>query len=142
AVTTTAAATAAVAAAATAAAAAAVAAATAAVTTTAAATAAVAAAATAAAAAAGLTGTRLVDGPVPTAGALPVQTRGRLVGGRTVGHPNEPESLGRVRVAVDDDLRREDLAILTEQLHQVVLGGVVRQVADIELLGHCLSSAK
>src|SRR5262249_22972667 len=58
----------------------------------------------------------------------------RLVG--TAGHLDEREALGAVRVAVDDDLGREDLAELAEEFQQVVLRHVVGQVADVELLGH------
>ena len=34
-------------------------------------------------------------------------------------------------------LRRKDFAELAEQFHQVVFRRVVRQITDIELLGHC-----
>jgi hypothetical protein len=49
--------------------------------------------------------------------------------------------LGAVRVAVDDDLRRKDLAVLAEQFNQVVFRSVVREITDIELLGHCQSTS-
>ena len=90
-----------------------------------------AAAATTTTTAAILTRTSLVDRQVAAAEVLTVERVGRVVGRLPIGHFHESEPLGAVRVAVDDNLGRENLAELAEQFYQVVFGRVVRQISDI-----------
>src|SRR6266540_4090642 len=58
-----------------------------------------------------------------------IHGRGRL---GVIGELHEPESLGPARVAVGDDLRRFRLAVRCEEISQLSVVGVVREVAYVE----------
>src|SRR5437588_7512714 len=82
-------------------------------------------------------GTGFVDGKGTPVVLLAVEGgdgRLRLV---IVGHLDEPESLAAAGVAVVDDLSREHLAVLAEQLFQFRAIDVVAQVSHVQLLSHC-----
>src|SRR5262245_34710240 len=111
--------------------AAAVAPAAASATTTAAITPATAAAATTAAARAA--GTRFVHGERAPAEVLAVKRLDRRLALGVVGHRDEPESTRAAGFAIGDDRRLADLAVLREEVVQVLIGGLVRQVADVDV---------
>src|SRR5262249_50657506 len=97
---------------------------------------AVAAAATAAATAAFGPRLGLVDRQRATVAILAVEgLDGRL--GLLLGlHFHEAEALGSPRVPVHADLGRLHGAVRLEQLRQFVVGDLVGQVADVQLLAH------
>jgi len=133
----TAAATAGAAGTATATAAVAAAAASAAASTTAAAAVAAATAATAsAAAAAAFTRAGLVDNQGASADIAAIDGGDcllRFVFGR---HFDEPKAASFAGVAVGDDLRGSDVAGFGEQLMELLVGGLIAQIADIEFGCH------
>ena len=125
---------------ATAAAAAAVATAAAAAVATAAATAAAVATAAAAvataAAAAVLTRLGLVDLERTVLNALAVEGLDRGLGGLVRAHLDEGEAAGAARLTVHHDVDVGHLAVLGEELPDVVLGGLERKVAAVDALTH------
>src|SRR5207253_2262928 len=89
-----------------------------------------------AAAAALLARTRLVDRQGAAAVGRPVQ---RVDGGLrlvVVRHLDEPEAPAPPAELVDDDLAARDRPVSLEQLHEIIAGGVVWQVADVDVLAH------
>ena len=109
----------------------------AAATTTAAAISAATAITTATAAATLVAGPGLVDGQITAAEILAVEAVHRVLA--TIGHLNETEAAGSIRLAVHDDLCRKHLAVAAEQLVQLIRRRVVRQVSDVKLFGHGLA---
>lgn len=114
----------------------------AAATTTTAAAPAAAAAATAAAAEAAATTTAtatllaragFVDDEGAAAHVGAVHRGDGLAGLFIVGHLDEAEAAGAAGLAVDDDLGTVDLPVLGEQLGEVLLGGAVRKIADVNV---------
>src|SRR5262249_35430844 len=101
-----------------------------------AATAAAAVAATVPAAGAGplLAGRGLVARQRAAADLRAVERGDRLVGG--VVHLDEREAAAAAGLAVGDDLRAQHGAVLGERLHEVVAGGLERDVTDVQLLRH------
>lgn len=104
-------------------------------------TTAVAAAATAAATTTVLAGLGLVDRQVTPADVLPVDRLDRGVRLRGVHHLHEPEPARAPGLPVKHEARRRNLAVLREQLLELGLGRVERQVADIDLLHNSIPSA-
>ena len=82
-------------------------------------------AAATAAARARLARTSLIHGQVAAVVVVPVEGFDRGVSVGVSGHLHEAESLGSVRVAVDDDLSALHRAVVTKQLLQVGVGDVV-----------------
>ncbi len=115
---------------------AAVAAATAAVAAAAATAAVAAAAATAAAAAAAFTRAGLVDDQGAAADVAAVDGRDRLLRLVFARHFDEAEAARLARVAVGDDLGAGDVACFGEQVMEILVGGLIAQIADIEFGCH------
>src|SRR5262249_10306210 len=98
-------------------------------------------AATAAVATATATGPRplfaragLIDGEGPALELLAVHAGDGLVGPGV--HLHERKAPAPAGVAVADDLRAENGPELGERLHEVIAGGVERNVPDVQLLRH------
>jgi hypothetical protein len=67
---------------------------------------------------------------------LPVQGRNRRFGFRVARHFDESEAFAASGVAIVDDLRRNDLPVLGEQLFQLRAIHLVAQITDVQLLTH------
>src|SRR6185369_1061950 len=98
-----------------------------------AATAAATAAEAAAAAAAAFAGPGLVDGDVTAIKRLAVEGGDGLVGLGAVGELHEAEAAGAAGVAVHNQRRGGDGSVGLEQLAELVLGRVEREIAYVEL---------
>lgn len=87
---------------------------------------------------AGLAGLRLVDSQGAAVVFLAVH---RVDGGLSLGvvsHLDESKTLGTPGVTVGDDSRRVNLAELGEELVELGVSDGVAQVANIQILAHCL----
>jgi hypothetical protein len=51
------------------------------------------------------------------------------------GHGHEGKAFGTLRAAVNDDFGVTDVAHAVEELKEITLGGVVREIADVKTLG-------
>jgi hypothetical protein len=83
--------------------------------------------------------TRFVDGQGPAAMLLAIERRDRRLGFLIGAHLDEAESLGSARVAIVDDLSRNNRAVLCEQLLEFRAIDLVAQVPNIKLLTHYAS---
>jgi hypothetical protein len=104
---------------------------TAAATTTAAAEATTAAAA--AAASASFTRAGFVDGEIATINVLAVEGSDGSLSFRVVGHFDEAETAGAAGVTVHDEGRRSDLTESSEEILELRLRGLEREIADVHL---------
>src|SRR5207237_4676273 len=77
-----------------------------------------------------------IDGKGSSAMLLAVEGVDGVLRFVVVGHLDKSESLAASGFAIVDDLRRNDLTILTEKLFQLRAVHAVAQVADIQLLTH------
>jgi hypothetical protein len=77
-----------------------------------------------------------VDGEGAAVVLLAVQRRDCRVGFVVVGHLDKPEALASSSVAIVNDLGRNHLAMLSEQLLQFRAIDLVAQIPDIQLLTH------
>jgi hypothetical protein len=68
-----------------------------------------------------------------------IQRRDGCLGFFVTAHFDESKPLAPARVAIVDDLRRDDLAVCTEQLFQLRTIHLIAQVADVQLLTHLIS---
>ncbi len=75
-----------------------------------------------------------VSGRLPNGEPFSAVDRG--LGFRVVAHLDEAEAAGTAAELVDDDLAAGDGPVGREQLDEVVAGGVVREVPDVNVLGH------
>src|SRR5690606_22478392 len=85
-----------------------------------------------------LAGPRLVDGQRAAVEIGAVHRLDRLVG--AVGHFHEPEPARPAGLPIGHDARRGDGSVLRERLTETIDGRLERQVADVQLLAHALSS--
>jgi hypothetical protein len=90
-------------------------------------------AATAATAAATLARPGLVDGEVATVNVLAVEGRDGRASVLVIRELDETEAAGAAGFTVHDQRRRRDFAVSREQLAQLALGGIERQISYVEL---------
>jgi hypothetical protein len=83
--------------------------------------------------------TGFIDGERPAAVVLTVQRCDRRLRFFVSSHFDETETLASTGVAIINDLRRDDLAVLAKQLFQLRAIDLIAQVADVQLLTHCRS---
>jgi hypothetical protein len=81
-------------------------------------------------------GPGFVDSQGATAVLLTVEGRDRRGGFIIIGHFDETETLTTAGVAVIDDLRRNNLAMLTEELLELRAVNVIAQIPHVQLLSH------
>ncbi len=79
---------------------------------------------------------RFIDAELPSHEFEAVEGIDSLLGLIVIRHLDKAESLRLAGVAVDDDVDRRDLAVLGEKVTELILGGAIIHVADINLLGH------
>src|SRR5262249_41002041 len=85
------------------------------------------------------TRTGFIDGEGPSAIGGAVQGADCGLGFIVVGHLDEAETAAAPAKFVDDHLAARDGPVLLEQLLQIIAGGVVGEVTDIDVLRHDLS---
>src|SRR5580765_6462750 len=79
-----------------------------------------------------VSGPRFADGQRAASDFLPVHGAHGRVGLRVVGELDESKSLGAPGIAVRDELGRLRLAERSEEIAQLLFGGVVREIAHVQ----------
>jgi hypothetical protein len=77
-----------------------------------------------------------VDGQRATVVLRLVQVLGRFASAIFIFHLDEAKALAAARVAVHDDLRTADNAVLAEEFFENLVGDTVAQVTNVQLLSH------